>query len=84
VDLQHGWLIGGAALGLALVLAGVYLYARDRRVHAAEDGAAEFESSDEVLDAILALDDLRRAGKLPDEAYQKRRNELKDILRKLT
>ena len=46
--------------------------------------APEFESTDEVLDAILALDDLHRAGKLPDEAYQKRRNELKDTLRKLS
>jgi hypothetical protein len=84
LDLQHGWLIGGAALGLALVLAGVYLYVRDRRGHHAEDGAPEFENTDEVLDAILALDDLRRAGKLPDEAYQNRRNELKDILRRLS
>ncbi len=49
-----------------------------------DESGPEFESTDEVLDAILALDDLRRAGKLPDEAYHKRRNELKDALRKLS
>ena len=32
-----------------------------------------FASADEVMDAILALDDLHRAGKIGDQAYQKRR-----------
>jgi hypothetical protein len=33
------------------------------------------------LDAIVAIDDLHRARKISDEAYQKRRAELKDILK---
>ncbi len=41
----------------------------------------EFESSEDVMDAIVALDDLHRAGKISDEAYQKRRAELKEILK---
>jgi hypothetical protein len=41
----------------------------------------EFESSEDVLDAIVTLDDLHRAGKITDEAYQKRRSELKEILK---
>ncbi|MCK6481723.1 MAG: hypothetical protein L6R43_16740, partial [Planctomycetes bacterium] len=41
----------------------------------------EFESSEDVMDAIIALDDLYRARKIPEEAYQKRRSELKDILK---
>ena len=40
LDVQQGWLIGGGALGLALVLAGVYLYVRDRRKHGADDVGA--------------------------------------------
>jgi hypothetical protein len=84
LDVQQGWLIGGGALGLVLILAGIYLYVRDRRRHAMDNTETEFESTEDVLDAILALDDLRRAGKLPDEAYHKRRNELKDSLRKLS
>ena len=38
------------------------------------------ESEESLVDAILALDDLHRAGKLPDEAYQIRRAELKQQL----
>jgi len=34
-----------------------------------------------VMDAIIALDDQHRAKKISDEAYQKRRAELKDILK---
>jgi hypothetical protein len=43
----------------------------------------EFESSEDVMDAIIALDDLYRAKKISDEAYQKRRAELKDILKEM-
>jgi hypothetical protein len=35
------------------------------------------------MDAIIAIDDLHRAGKLPDPAYQARRAELKERLRQL-
>ena len=84
LDVQQGWLIGGGALGLVLILAGIFLYVRDRRKQGADDEGPEFESTDEVLDAILALDDSAPCRQAPDEAYQKRRNELKDTLRKLS
>jgi hypothetical protein len=84
LDAQQGWLIGGAALGLALILAGVFLYVRDRRNAAPELEEAEFQTADEVLDAILALDDLHRAGKISDKAHKSRRDELKDVLRQLS
>jgi hypothetical protein len=76
-------LIGAGLLGLALVLAGGWMYLRDRRQleEDEEEEEHEFESSEDVLDAIVALDDLHRAGKMSDEAYQKRRAELKDILK---
>jgi hypothetical protein len=35
------------------------------------------------MDAILALDDLHRAGKISDQAYQRRRTELKDIIKEM-
>jgi mono/diheme cytochrome c family protein len=78
-------LIGAGALGVALILAGSWMYLRDR--NRAEDGSSEentqdeFESSENVIDAIIALDDLHRSRKISDEAYQKRRAELKDILK---
>lgn len=71
-------------LGLVLIALGVWSYFRDRK-RAAEPEAAdedEFEDTDSILDAIIALDDLHRAGKIPDEAYHKRRDELKSQLKK--
>jgi mono/diheme cytochrome c family protein len=78
-------LIGAGALGIALVLAGAWMYLRDRkRVEEetdVEDVDDEFEASEDVMDAIIALDDLHRTRKISDEAYQKRRAELKEILK---
>jgi len=81
--------IGVGVFGLALVLAGVWLYTRTRRVdegEAFDDGLPEIdlgsdaESSETLMDAIIALDDLFQAGELPEEAYLKRRSELKSRL----
>jgi mono/diheme cytochrome c family protein len=77
-------LIGIGIFGVALISAGVWLYLRDRNrpgEEKEEDKQDEFASSEDVMDAILALDDLHRAGKISDEAYENRRAELKDILK---
>jgi hypothetical protein len=80
-------LVGIGAFGVVLILAGVWLFLRDRNAPGEEehedDGEDEFESAEDVMDAIIALDDLHRAKKIPDEAYQKRRAELKERLRGL-
>ena len=74
-------------MGIALILAGAWMYLRDR--HREEEGTSdqetgnEFESAEDVMDAIIALDDLHRARKISDEAYQKRRAELKEILKEM-
>jgi mono/diheme cytochrome c family protein len=81
-------LIGAGGFGLALILAGGWMFLRDRK-RTAEEGETEdekeeeFESSEDVMDAIIALDDLHRAKKITDEAHQKRRAELKDILKEM-
>ena len=77
-------LFGAGALGLALILAGGWMYLRDRNRAedtSSEEGKEEFESTEDVMDAIIALDDLHRAKKISDESYQKRRAELKEILK---
>jgi len=77
-------LIGAGGLGLALILAGAWMYLRDKRTgddDDDEDEESEFETAEDVMDAIIALDDLHRANKIADEAYQRRRAELKDILK---
>jgi mono/diheme cytochrome c family protein len=79
-----GLFIGAGALGLLMIGAGVWFFFRDQKKEGEEDDDEdEFESADDVMDAILALDDLHRAGKIKDEAYQKRRAELKEILKEM-
>lgn len=80
-------LIGIGAFGFMLVLAGAWLYMRDRNKEEEEDEFEEdeqdeFEDSESIMDAIIALDDLHRAGKISDDAYQTRRAELKDALKR--
>jgi len=74
--------IGAGAVGLILIGIGVWFFFRGRK-DAREEDEDEFESADEVMDAILALDDLHRARKINEEAYQRRRAELKEILKKM-
>lgn len=82
--------IGIGAFGVALILAGAFLYLRDRRKDEEDDEEEAFEaieedettmSEEDILDAIVALDDQFRAGNISAEAYQARRAELKAMLR---
>ena len=87
MDNRRALLISAGAFGVALILAGVWMFLRDRGKQDDEDfeeGEDEFETAEEVMDAIIALDDLHRAKKIPDGAYQLRREELKERLKELT
>ncbi len=81
-------IFGAGALGLVLIALGVWMYVRDRNRPQETDEEAksedEFEDADSLMDAIIALDDLHRAGKLSDEAYRARRDELKEKLKKMS
>ena len=66
----------------------MWLYLRDRRQSGEDDEEdedldEEGDDSEEVMDAIIALDDQYREGNLSEEAYQQRRAELKSKLKKL-
>lgn len=87
--------IGLGVFGLALVGAGVWLYLRNRKQQAAElpdelevveQTASESQREDPttLIDAIIALDDQYKAGKIPEEAYMQRRDELKQRLERST
>ncbi len=87
---QSGLLIGLGALGIVMIGAGVFLYLRNRNSDVGTeyddlDAASEpfSENSETLMEAILALDDLHKAGQLPEEAYHRRRAELKDRLREI-
>jgi len=66
------------------VIVGLYLWQRNRNdadddwhddVELIEDSLVE--SADELMDAIIALDDLYKSGELGEDAYRRRRSELK-------
>jgi len=85
-DSRQNLLIGVGAFGVVLILAGIWLYWRDRTRPADDEeaeGESEFEDAGGALDAIIALDDLHHAGKLPDDVYQQRRAELKERLKEI-
>lgn len=80
--------IGLGGFGLALVMAGAWLYWRSRQTGVDDEeeyesiqDEPEEESADTVIDAIVALDDLYQRGELPEDAYLQRRSELKNRLR---
>lgn len=79
-------LIGVGALGVVLIVAGAWIFLRDRKrndeVEEDESEADDDNDVESLMDAIIALDDLHRAGKITEEAYQKRRAELKDSLKR--
>jgi type II secretory pathway pseudopilin PulG len=89
-------LIGIGIVGILLIGTGIYLYMRDRsrllkeeqeeqRVLQVQQGQIEEDAlgddSDDLMDAMIALDDQYKAGEIPREAYEKRRNELKERLK---
>jgi mono/diheme cytochrome c family protein len=93
---QTNLIVGIGAFGVALIVAGVWLYMRGKRSRSAAEvpdaelaGEAELDAStamqdsDTVMDAIIALDDSYQSGDLPEEAYQQRRLELKARLKEL-
>jgi LPXTG-motif cell wall-anchored protein len=86
-DARTNLIIGLAALGLVLILVGWLLFrrAQQRGVAPFETGAPfemrEQKNEQDLIDAIIALDDLYKDGKLPEDAYQKRRADLKTQLR---
>lgn len=76
-------LIGIGGLGIVLILAGVWMYLRDnKKEEESDEEDDEFEDSESIMDAIITIDELHRAGKLSDQAYKQRREELKDALKR--
>jgi mono/diheme cytochrome c family protein len=88
---QTSLFIGLSVFGVAMIVAGVWLYRRMRSTSAQSDeeedlfpsDSAASESAENLMDAIIALDDLYKSGQLPEDAYQQRRAELKAKLKEL-
>ncbi|MCP4142404.1 MAG: c-type cytochrome [Chloroflexi bacterium] len=87
---QKNILYGLIALGLVLIGAGYWYYMRGDDDDEYDDDeeedefiGAEYEDSEKLMDAIIALDDAYRAGDLSESVYKKRRAELKTKLQEL-
>ena len=85
---QTNLVIGLAIFGTVLILAGFFFFLRSR--NSKDDNYDELDDEqidafgddpDQLMDAIATLDDQFKAGILSQEAYQKRRDELKARLK---
>jgi hypothetical protein len=85
--------VGLGVLGGALLGVGVWLFRRNSQRAAPEDEMDEADEdpsevsthgmdAESLMDAIIALDDHFKAGGLPEDAYLRRREVLKERLRK--
>jgi mono/diheme cytochrome c family protein len=88
---RTGLIVGLSALGLALILGGVWLYWKNRNQESELEEAvpvsaapgANAVTEEELMDAILALDDLYTSHQIPEDVYIERRNELKARLKEV-
>ena len=92
-DRQTIVLICIGVVGILLIGVGIYLYMRDRnrllkeeRQEQEEQGGqieedALGEDRDDIMDAMIALDEQYKAGEILKDAYEKRRMELKERLK---
>lgn len=87
--------VGLGVLGVSLLFVGVWLFRRSsKRVTRADEDDEDDDEEDEeasdtsamdadsLMDAIIALDDHYKTGDLPEEAYLRRRDVLKEQLKK--
>jgi len=81
VFLPQWVIIAAGVLGAALLLTGVWLFIRQRS-QGFEDDELEGTSleREEILDSIIALEDLYKESEITEKAYLKKRQELKDQL----
>ena len=94
-DRQTIVLICIGVVGILLIGAGIYLYMRDRTRHLKEEQEKQEEQygqieedalgedRDNIMDAMIALDDQYTVGEISKEAYEKRRTKLKERLKEI-
>jgi len=70
--------LSGFMLALIAIISWLVFMTRNLRLHSTEISA---ESEQDILDAIITLDDLYRSGEISENAYRPRRAELKEQLR---
>ncbi len=74
---------GAGGAGVLLLVSGIWLFFRNQRQIRAEE-IDMYDTEDEILDSIIALDDLFSAGEISEGEYQRKRSQLKSQLRSLS
>jgi len=73
------YIAGG--LGIVLLLSGFWIFIRQRKLVREEDATeTQSDERDDLLDSIIALEDLFQAGEITEKVYKKKRQEYKDRL----
>jgi len=81
-NLNDGIIIGAGGLGVILVTGGVLLLVRRRQSgDPGRDKRERVGSPEEIMDSIIALDDLFENGEISEKDYQEKRKDLKDELK---
>ena len=74
----EGYVIAIGILGIALILAGVIVFIRNRNVNGEVQPKTEvLDQKDQILDSIIALEDLYNDGEITEKVFHKKRDELK-------
>jgi mono/diheme cytochrome c family protein len=87
-DVSRNLIIGIGSLGLALIVVAVLLFVHSGRRAPMRARTSSIKAKpgsmnrDEIIEAIIALDDQHNAGKIAQDAYLRRRNELKERYQK--
>ncbi len=79
-----GLIVGGISLAISVGLMVYYLASRRKRMleeEIEEEETTGPQSVEDLVEAIVALDDLHQSGQIPEEAYNERRAALKEQLR---
>lgn len=79
------FMIGMGVLGVGLLGGGIWLYLRSRSNNLRTD-QEDYSPAErnEILDSIIALEDLFQAGEITEADYQRKRNQLKERLREIS
>ena len=80
VDLNPYAIISGT-LGLGLILAGILISTRNQKRMISDDASVDDENErNQILDSIIALEDLYNEGEISEKDFNRKRRELKDRL----
>jgi hypothetical protein len=79
------YVIGLGSLGVGLLASGIWIYFKNKT---ANREISQTQPSpldrDEILDSIIALEDLFQAGEITESAFQAKRDQLKEQLREIS